>query len=102
MQPSLGLIPTVQEAIAQLLTTYEPEFLRFGRQLFLAFAAIVIAWRGIHMMLSHEGLGEQMRESPRRLEPRRGRSRSCRERISNRSTFAFNRSIRSCQSQPLC
>ena len=57
---SLGLIPTVQEAIAHLLTTYEPEFLRFGYQLFLALATIVIAWRGIHMMLSHEGLGEQM------------------------------------------
>src|SRR5919204_2581026 len=56
----LGLIPTVQEAIAHLLTTYEPEFLRFGHRLFLSFAAIVIAWRGIHMMLSHEGLGEQM------------------------------------------
>ena len=57
---SLGLIPTVQEAIAHLLTTYEPEFLRFGYQLFLALATIVIAWRGIHMMFSHEGLGEQM------------------------------------------
>ena len=57
---SLGLIPTVQEAIAHLLTTYEPEFLRFGHQLFLAFATIVIAWRGIHMMFSHDGLGEQM------------------------------------------
>ena len=56
----LGLIPTVQEAIAHLLTTYEPEFLRFGHRLFLSFAAIVIAWRGIHMMLSHDGLGEQM------------------------------------------
>jgi hypothetical protein len=60
MPSSLGLIPTVQEAIAHLLTTYEPEFLRFGHRLFLSFAAIVIAWRGIHMMLSHEGLGEQM------------------------------------------
>jgi hypothetical protein len=57
---SLGLIPTVQEAIAHLLTTYEPEFLRFGHQLFLALATIVLAWRGIHMMLSHDGLGEQM------------------------------------------
>ncbi len=54
---SLGLIPTVQEAIAHLLTTYEPEFLRFGHQLFMAFAAIVLAWRGIHMMLSHDGPG---------------------------------------------
>ena len=57
---SLGLIPTIQEAIAHLLTTYEPEFLRFGHQLFVALATIVISWRGIHMMLSHESLGEQM------------------------------------------
>ncbi len=62
MQPSLGLIPTVQEAIAHLLTTYEPEFIQFGHRLFMAFAAILIAWRGIHMMLSHDGLGEQMFE----------------------------------------
>ena len=32
MQPSLNLVPTVQEAISRLLTTYEPEFLRFGVQ----------------------------------------------------------------------
>jgi hypothetical protein len=25
-QPSLNLIPTIQQAIASLLTTYEPEF----------------------------------------------------------------------------
>ena len=30
MQPSLNLLPTVQQAITNLLTTYEPEFLRFG------------------------------------------------------------------------
>jgi hypothetical protein len=30
MQPSLNLLPTVQQAISNLLTTYEPEFLRFG------------------------------------------------------------------------
>ena len=29
-QPSLNLIPTIQQAITSLLTTYEPEFLRFG------------------------------------------------------------------------
>src|SRR5436190_23892163 len=60
MQPSLGLVPTIQEAIASLLTTYEPEFLRFGYNLFLAFATIVIVWQGIRMMFSHEGLGEQL------------------------------------------
>src|ERR671923_1926353 len=60
MQPSLGLVPTIQEAISSLLTTYEPEFLRFGYDLFLAFATIVIVWQGVRMMFSHEGLGEQM------------------------------------------
>jgi hypothetical protein len=59
-QPALNLLPTVQQAIANLLTTYEPEFLRFGYNLFLAFATILIAWQGIRMMFSHEGLGEQL------------------------------------------
>jgi TrbL/VirB6 plasmid conjugal transfer protein len=60
MQQSLNLLPTVQQAIANLLTTYEPEFLRFGYRLFVAFAVILIAWHGIRMMFSHDGLGEQM------------------------------------------
>ena len=60
MQPSLNLVPTVQEAISRLLTTYEPEFLRFGYSLFLAFATIVIVWHGMRMMFSGERLGEQM------------------------------------------
>jgi TrbL/VirB6 plasmid conjugal transfer protein len=60
MPPSLNLLPTVQQAITHLLTTYEPEFLRFGYGLFLSFATILIAWQGIRMMFSHEGLGEQM------------------------------------------
>ena len=59
-QPSLNLIPTVQQAIHNLLMTYEPEFLRFGYQLFTAFATIVIAWHGIRMMFSQESLGERM------------------------------------------
>src|SRR6267378_5689510 len=59
-QPALNLIPTVQQAISNLLTTYEPEFLRFGYNLFLAFATILIAWQGIRMMFSGEGLGEQL------------------------------------------
>ena len=28
--PSLNLLPTIQQAITNLLTVYEPEFLRFG------------------------------------------------------------------------
>ena len=62
MQPSLNLLPTIQQAIANLLTVYEPEFLRFGHGLFLSFATIIICWQGIRMMLSHEGLGDQMFE----------------------------------------
>jgi hypothetical protein len=59
-QPSLNLLPTVQQAIANLLLTYEPEFIRFGFRLFIAFATIIITWQGIRMMFSHDGLGEQM------------------------------------------
>src|SRR5712671_5754667 len=59
-QPALNLLPTVQQAITNLLTTYEPEFLRFGYNLFLAFATILIAWQGICLMFSHDGLSEQL------------------------------------------
>src|SRR3990167_1105536 len=61
-QPALNLIPTIQQAITNLLTTHEPEFLRFGYGLFMALATIVIAWQGIKMMLSGDGVGEQMFE----------------------------------------
>ena len=56
----LNLLPTIQQAISNLLTVYEPEFLRFGHTLFLAFATIIICWQGIRMMFSHEGLGDSM------------------------------------------
>ena len=59
-QPALNLIPTIQQAISNLLTTHEPEFLRFGSGLFTALATIVIAWQGIRLMFSREALGEQM------------------------------------------
>lgn len=59
-QPALNLMPTVQQAITNLLTTYEPEFLRFGYSLFLSFAVILIAWQGIRLMFSGDGLGDQM------------------------------------------
>src|SRR4029077_5295490 len=58
--PALNLVPTVQQAITNLLTTYEPEFLRFGYSLFLSLAVILMAWQGIRMMFSGEGLGDQM------------------------------------------
>ena len=58
----LNLLPTMQQAITNLLTVYEPEFLRFGYGLFLSFATILIVWQGIRMMFSHDGLGDQMFE----------------------------------------
>jgi hypothetical protein len=59
-QPRLAIIATVQQAITDLLTTYEPEFLRFGYTLFIAFATILIAWHGIRMMLNRDSLGDHM------------------------------------------
>ena len=59
-QPSLNLVPTIQQAIANLLITREPEFLRFGYSLFISLATIVIAWHGIKMMFSRDGLNDQM------------------------------------------
>ena len=59
-QPSLNLLPTVQQAITSLLTVYEPEFLRFGTAMFMSFAAIVISWQGIRMMFGRGGLGDGM------------------------------------------
>jgi hypothetical protein len=45
-QPALNLIPTIQQAIGNLLTTHEPEFLAFGSRLFMALATIVLPGRG--------------------------------------------------------
>jgi hypothetical protein len=59
-QPRLALIATVQQAITSLLTTYEPEFLRLGHSLFIAFATILIVWHGIKMMLSGDSLGDHL------------------------------------------
>src|SRR5438270_421374 len=59
-QPALNLVPTIQQAITNLLTTYEPEFWRFGYSLFLSFAVILIAWQGIRIMFSHDGLNDQL------------------------------------------
>ena len=60
MPPRLATIAAIQQAISNLLLTYEPEFLRFGYSMFVAFAAILIAWQGIQMMFARDGLGDQM------------------------------------------
>jgi TrbL/VirB6 plasmid conjugal transfer protein len=59
-EPSLAVVGTVQQAITSLLTNYEPEFLRIGNSLFVAFATMLIAWEGIRIMLAHGGLGDHM------------------------------------------
>lgn len=61
-QPRLAIVATVQQAIASLLTTYEPEFLRFGYSLFIAFATILIVWQGIRMMFEQDSLGDHLFE----------------------------------------
>jgi hypothetical protein len=61
-QPRLAIVATVQQAITSLLTTYEPEFLRFGYSLFIAFATILIVWQGIRMMLAQDSLGDHLFE----------------------------------------
>src|SRR5687767_1705212 len=61
-QPRLAVVASIQQAISTLLTTYEPEFLRFGYSLFVAFATILIVWQGIKMMLTRESLGDHMFE----------------------------------------
>lgn len=59
-QPALNLVPTIQQAITALLTTHEPEFLRFGTGLFMAFATIVLSWQGIRLMFSSDSLNDKM------------------------------------------
>src|SRR5213594_4169748 len=58
--PRLAIVASIQQAITTLLTTYEPEFLRFGQSLFIAFATILIVWHGIRMMLTRDSLGDDM------------------------------------------
>ncbi|MGE0705100.1 MAG: type IV secretion system protein [Vicinamibacterales bacterium] len=59
-QPRLAIIASIQQAISTMLMTYEPEFLRFGYSLFLAFATILISWQGVRMMLTRDSLGDDM------------------------------------------
>src|SRR3954467_9959604 len=59
-QPALNLIPTIQQAISNLLTTHEPEFLAFGSRLFMALATIVLAWQGIRLMFSSDAMNDKL------------------------------------------
>src|SRR5579871_3728816 len=59
-EPRLAIVATVQQAITTLLTTYEPEFLRFGLSLFLSLATILIVWQGLRMMFTRGALGDHL------------------------------------------
>ena len=82
----LNLIPTIQQAIASLLLTYEPEFLRFGHRLFLSFATIILAWHGIRMMFARDG--------PQRLDVRVRQAAAGRVVRATRSSRSTNRRCR--------
>jgi type IV secretory pathway VirB6-like protein len=56
----LAIVASIQQAITALLTTYEPEFLRFGNTLFVSFATVLIAWQGVKMMFTRGALGEHI------------------------------------------
>ena len=62
MPPVTGYDPiaTVQQAIAALLATQESQFLRIGSRMFFAFAAILISWHGLRMMLTARGSGDNL------------------------------------------
>jgi hypothetical protein len=62
MPPGGGYDPigTVQQAITTLLSVREPAFIGIGNRMFVAFAAIILVWQGIRMMLAWRETGEQM------------------------------------------
>lgn len=60
MPPGYDPIGTVQQAILSLLMTQEPAFIATGQRMFLAFAAILVAWQGIRMMLAGRQSGDDM------------------------------------------
>ena len=59
-EPRLAIVASIQQAITVLLTTYEPEFLRFGYTLFVSFATILIVWQGVKVMFTRGALGDHM------------------------------------------
>lgn len=52
----------IQSSLQTLMIGYLPEFQRFGYSMFVSFATIMIAWRGIGMMFTghHDGLQDQI------------------------------------------
>lgn len=58
--PRLAVVATLQNAISDLLLTYEPEFLLFGQRIFMALATMLIAWHGTKMMFTTAALGDHL------------------------------------------
>jgi hypothetical protein len=63
----LDYFSAIQQAIAGLITTFEPEFLRFGQALFLSLATVLIAWNGLSTMFSSGSLNERLFEFAKTL-----------------------------------
>ena len=61
MPPTPGYDPigTVQQAITTLLASQEPQFLGIGQSMFLSFAAILIVWQGLRMMVTWRSTGDE-------------------------------------------
>src|SRR3954465_10887484 len=51
---TMDVFASIQNGITTMLTTREPEFLRYGQNLFLSLATIVLAWQGITLMFSSD------------------------------------------------
>jgi len=62
MPPVDPFSPTVaaQAAVERLLLTYEPGFLAIGSTLFSTLATVLLAWHGIQMMFTQQGLGDKI------------------------------------------
>ena len=59
-QPPLAIVGTVHQVISSLLMTSEPELLRLGYSVFVAFETIRTVSYGIWVMRGSESLGENM------------------------------------------
>jgi hypothetical protein len=56
----LDFFSLVQQAVAALLNTYEPEFLRYSQTMFLYLATIMIAYTGIELLFTSAAPNDKM------------------------------------------
>lgn len=64
MQPptniSFSPIVAAQDAVTQMLRVYQPDFLNYGENIFVAIATILLSWYGIRMMFTNDALGDKV------------------------------------------